>query len=306
MTGTMMIARSAAAVLAFLFVATPCAAESLTVSGLARSYIAVVPRGAALPAPTVIMLHGGSGTAEGLRRYVDIDRAAAQRGVVLLFPQGIGDRWNDGREMGGADAPATTTAQDVAFMAAMIDNEATRGVVDARRVAVTGISNGGMMAQRLACDLPDRITGIAVVAANVAVGLECPGGRPVPAIFFHGTEDRMVPYGGGPIAPQSGADRGLAYPAGRSLEMWAARNRCGEAVLAVQRDDRPFDGTSVAIHRWQACAADLEQVVIAGGGHTWPGAVAPVYGLIAGRHSREIDANAAILDFFFGPGAPRL
>ncbi|MCB9947725.1 MAG: hypothetical protein H6842_07840 [Rhodospirillaceae bacterium] len=302
MTGARAVMRLAGVVAVLLLATDPLRAEELSVGGLARSYLAVVPRTAVLPAPALVVLHGGTGSAEGIRRYVDIDRAAAARGVVLLFPQGIDERWNDGRTITGPDPSATTTAQDVDFLLAMIEQEAARGVVDRTRVGVAGISNGGMMAQRLACDAPDRIGAIAVVAATTAVGLECPAGPPVPAIFFNGTEDRMIPYGGGPIAQRLGIDRGQAYSAARSLELWAARNRCGQPVLDVQRDERPLDGTSVRIHRWQDCAVALVQVVIEGGGHTWPGAAAPLYGLVAGRHSREIDANRAILDFFFGSG----
>ena len=45
-------------------------------------------------------------------------------------------------------------------------------MLDARRVFAVGISNGGMMAQRLACDLTARLTGVASIIAAMPAPIE--------------------------------------------------------------------------------------------------------------------------------------
>src|SRR6185503_17547684 len=67
--------------------------------------------------------------------------------------------------------------------------------VDPDRVFATGISNGGMMAGRLACDLPGRFAAIAPVAATLATS--CDRAEPVSVLHIHGTADMSVPIAGG-------------------------------------------------------------------------------------------------------------
>lgn len=65
---------------------------------------------------------------------------------------------------------------------------AARTPIDLGRVYVTGISNGGMMSIRQACQLSGRITAAAPVAANMPELLtaDCAPTRAVPMMFVHG------------------------------------------------------------------------------------------------------------------------
>lgn len=272
-------------------------AETFQFDGLTRSYELFVPSTARLPAPAMVLLHGGGGSAEQIRDHVDFDDLAAELGIVAVYPGAVDKLWNDGRASPALADQQARAGNDAGYVVALVDALAAQGIVDPARVGVGGISNGGFMTLRLACAAPQRFAAFAVVAANNAVGIECPGGPPVPMLFIHGTEDAWVPFGGGTIAPQVGESRGTAYSAADTLAAWAMRNGCAAPALAATWNERPLDGTSVAIYDYAGCRAALRHIVVEGGGHTWPGARAGLLGLVVGRSSREIDANQAIWAF---------
>jgi polyhydroxybutyrate depolymerase len=61
--------------------------------------------------------------------------------------------WNFGNCCGNA---MNAKVDDVAFIRAMLHRLQRDYAVGTKRIFVTGISNGGMMAYRLACEMSDR------------------------------------------------------------------------------------------------------------------------------------------------------
>jgi len=272
-------------------------ADELSVADATRTYQIHIPDGIALPAPAMVLLHGGGGSGAQFRRYTDFNDLADDVGIIAIYPDGIDHHWNDGRANSGIDNPAVLESDDVGFILALIDHLAEDGVIDPARVGVAGISNGGMMTLRLACAAPERFAAFAVIAANIAVGIECPDGAPAAMLFVHGTDDPLIPYDGGKIGFRSGKSLGMAWSVEATLDAWALRNRCTGKTLARHIDERPWDGTEVDITDYTGCAAPLRHVLIDGGGHTWPGTGAQLLNLVTGRSSREIDGNEAVWDF---------
>ena len=287
------------ALVALAGLALPAAvqAETLVVDGVPRTYEIFIPASAVQPAPAVVLLHGGGGSADQLRDHLDFDDLAASAGVVAVYPDAVDKLWNDGRFSPALADQQAAAGDDVGFIVSLVDMLAANGVIDPRRVAVAGISNGGMMTQRLACEAPDRFAAFTVVVANMATGIECPGGAAVPMLFMHGTEDPLIPYAGGDIAPQFGGSRGTAYSVPDTMALWAARNGCSGRTTQAVLNSRPLDGTSAAIYAYTGCRAPLMHVLIDGMGHAWPGQRQGLIGLVTGRASREIDGNLAVLDF---------
>jgi len=272
-------------------------ANDMAFDGTMRTYNVHVPDGLAIPAPAIVLLHGGGGSGSQLRRHTDFNDLADEVGVVVIYPDGIDKHWNDGRDDPWLDAQPAARQDDTGFILALIDRLAANGLIDPSRVAVAGISNGGMMTLRLACQAPERFAGFAVVAANIAVGIECPAGPAVPMLFIHGTDDPLIPYDGGKIGFDSGKARGTAWSVPATLDAWAVRNRCTGHVVSAHIDERPWDGTEVDIVDYTGCMAPLRHILITGGGHAWPGTGTRLLNLITGRASREIDGNEVILDF---------
>ena len=272
-------------------------ADGMTFDGVERSFDVHVPDGVQAPAPAMVLLHGGGGSASQLRRHTDFNDWADRVGIVVVYPGGIDRHWNDGRDDPWLAEQEAAHHDDVGFILALIDRLVANGVIDPARIGVAGISNGGMMTLRLACEAPYRFAGFAVVAANIAVGIECPEGAPVPMLFIHGSEDPLIRYEGGKIGFANGEARGTAWSVEATLGAWAVRNRCAGQVQSAHIDDRPLDSTKVDIFDYTGCVASLRHILIDGGGHAWPGTGTRLLNLFTGRSSREIDGNEAIWAF---------
>jgi polyhydroxybutyrate depolymerase len=270
-------------------------------SGIERSYLAYVPAallGRDVRPPVLIVLHGGGGQARQIMAFTRFNAIAEREGFVALYPQGLNRGWNDGREFQGRD----TSKDDVGFLLAIVDDlERQGGGLDRSAVGVTGISNGGFMAMRMACEAAGQIAGIAAVAATMPVetGARCRPARPVPVLVINGTDDPLVPYQGG-LVRAFGRSRGAIWSTERTVEFWASVNGCGGTAQSVALPDRdPGDGTITIRHDRQSCPrAPVTLLEVKGGGHTWPGGSQYLPIALIGPVSRDFDASEAIVAFF--------
>lgn len=279
--------------------------KTLEHDGVERTYLMYLPNNfeKATPTPMVFALHGGGGTGENFEDVVSsgtLTVAAEARGIILVMPDGIDKRWNDGRtEHFGGDR----MYDDLGFISALIDKMIEDYGVDSSRVYATGISNGGLMSFRLALDLSDKIVAIAPVTAQISKAVESKvPDFPVSLMLVNGVEDPLVPYDGGCIdVLLSNQCRGEVLSTDESIAKFLGYNQCvipGETEAII--DQAPNDGTSVEITRYNTCAdnADVVLVKVNGGGHTWPSGAQYVSANIVGPVSREINASEMILDFF--------
>ena len=271
-------------------------AHTIDVNGVSRNYLLYVPPGqSGKRMPAFIMMHGSGSSATQQERYSNFDAFAQAHGLVVMYPNGIDKHWNDGRVIGHE-----SMADDIGFIKAMLAEVIAQGSIDPKRVYAAGISNGGFMAQHMACVMPDALAGIAVVAATQPVDAACPSPRPMPVIFFQGTADKFVPFNGGPIAPQFGANRGTAMSNAQAVAIWQKRNGCGAAQRTQIPSKDASDPLSVTVETYSCPAGrGLEDVIVQGGGHTWPGAHQGWLATkILGPVTDNIDANATIWSFF--------
>lgn len=276
-----------------------------------RSFYVRVPPGHSRdrPAPLVIALHGGGGSAVFLDSATgySLTREADSRGWVLVLPQGVARGWNDGRPPVDRASRARAGVDDVGFILALIDDAQARYGIDTRRVFVTGISNGGAMALRLALDASDRIAAIAPVTMSLPRDLEGRSPeRAVSVLLVNGTLDPIVPYAGGQIRVL-GKDRGEVLSTPATVDFWAKLHGCTtRAPPRLLPDVDPADGTRVSFESRSGCAdgARVALYAIDGGGHTWPSGQQYLPASVVGRVSRDLDATRAIFDFFAAE-APR-
>ena len=87
------------------------------------------------------------------------------------------------------------------FLSALIDRFAKIYSIDKKRVYLTGISNGGLMSFRLACEIPEKIAAVAVVTACMPEDLvpTCSTARAVPVLIIDGNDDPLMPWEGGSV-----------------------------------------------------------------------------------------------------------
>jgi polyhydroxybutyrate depolymerase len=256
-------------------------------------------RPASLPSgrsvPLVVVLHGGAGSGAQAERAYGWNATADREGFVVAYPDGVRRSWNAGP---GCCGPANRDgADDVRFVEGVVA-AVSRGVpVDPARVFVTGMSNGAMMAYRLACD-STVFTAIAPVAGTL-IG-DCPHPAPVPLLHIHGTADESVPWNGGPGKRNNGGTGRipLRIDGPAITEVVAAWRTAASCAV-------PSDRTDGAVTRSVATCPDgrvVELISVAGAGHQWPGAV-PADGAATERldldqPSDALDATALIWRFF--------
>lgn len=239
---------------------------TMTTGGLDRHYRLLDAHRGPGPAPLVIVLHGGGGNGESMiARWADRARA---EGLVLAAPDGIGRLGNRGTwNAGGCCGEALRDGvDDIRFVAAVIDDVARRLPVDPHRVYVAGFSNGGMLAQRLALALPERIAAVAVVAGAL-FGDETPPRLPVPILLIHGLADDVVPVAGG-MSPTRLVARGQTrpfLPLRDTLAFWRRADGC----TGVASPGRTAAGR---LETYGPCAdqTSVALLTLADGGHAWP------------------------------------
>lgn len=272
----------------------PLQQQTIQIGGLARSYTLLGPPQREHPAPLVIVLHGGGGSPESMiPRWSE---QARRSGLIVAAPKGLGrnDRMGTWNASGCCGEAAARGVDDVAFIAAVIDDVSRRQSVDPRKIYVTGFSNGGMLTHRVAIALGDKIAAAAVVSGAL-FGNEATPRTPVPMLIMHGEQDPVVAFGGG-MSPRrfvAQAQNLPFLPVKASVDFWRAANGCSRAPIISSRP-------SAKIETSAGCRSDADVVFydLPEGGHDWPGAQG---GRAHGRRSEgssDLDATAIIWEFF--------
>jgi polyhydroxybutyrate depolymerase len=272
--------------------------RTLTVGELERSYLVHIPPKYEpdKPTPVVLIYHGGGSNAGGMVRFSGMNQKSDEAGFIAVYPSGTGRfarvlTFNGGNCCGYA---MQQNVDDVEFTRKLLDDLATVVNVDQKRVFATGMSNGGIIAYRMASDLSDRIAAIAPVGGPMGTET-CNPKRPVPVIHFHGSDDENAPFKGGRGKGVSGTD---FYSVEHSINAWIKANGCNEEPVVTKQQPRVNDGTTI-IRKTYSGGNDGSEVVlieIVGGGHTWPGGPSKVRFL--GKTTMNISANDAMWEFF--------
>lgn len=279
---------------------------SLEHGGRTRLYRVHVPPGyrSDTPAPLLLSLHGGGGSMDYMAKDENYGQPshAARAGQVLVFPNGISRfrsgmlaTWNAGDCCGAA---RNENVDDVGFIRVVLERVMGQLNIDRQRVYATGMSNGAMMAYRLACEIPELIRAIAPVAGTDNTR-NCAPGKPVSVLHIHARNDTHVLYEGG-AGPDS-VDRAQvtdyrSVPA--SVARWVAFNGCQGSPQRVLETD----GAWCELYTPCRGGARVQLCVTERGGHSWPGGVKRTRGEAA---SQALSANELMWEFFMQPRAPR-
>ncbi|BBY22423.1 extracellular catalytic domain type 1 short-chain-length polyhydroxyalkanoate depolymerase [Mycobacterium stomatepiae] len=260
--------------------------------GLDRTYLMHVPPGD--PVGLVLSLHGGGGTGKGQRGLTEFDAVADANNLLVVYPDGYDKSWADGR---GASPADRRHVDDVGFLVGLADKLRNDYNIAPGHVFVTGMSNGGFMSNRLACDRADVFSAIAPVSGTLGVGVACNPSQPVSVWAAHGTTDPMVHFNGGDVRGRGGLSHSIS--AKSMVDKWRSADGCqGDPVVEVLPN--VGDGTVVRRFDSTACAAATEVVFyqIDNGGHTWPGGRQYLPKAVIGPTTRALDGSESIAQFF--------
>lgn len=267
---------------------------TLNYQNIERSYILYTPNGldTSKPMPLVFVLHGGGGNAENIIRSSDFNEVADQNKALIVYPNGTGRlndavlTWNGGTCCGFAQE---NNIDDVGFIREILKDVESIENVDPKRIYATGMSNGGIMSYRLACEASDIFAAIGSVSGTLNFS-PCTPTENVSIIHFHGTEDQHVPYDGG-VGSQSlvGVDFASVQD---SVNFWVEFNGCNSQPQTNSFED-------VQHQAWEGCVgfSSVELYTIVGGKHAWPGSQGP--GWVGGDEPNQtISATQLLWEFF--------
>ncbi|WP_432843940.1 extracellular catalytic domain type 1 short-chain-length polyhydroxyalkanoate depolymerase [Dactylosporangium sp. CA-092794] len=270
--------------------------HTLNFGGMERTFRVYRPAGLPDgPVPLVVMLHGALGTGSQAESSYGWDAEADRGHFVVAYPDGYKRSWAVSDDCCGP--PAASHVDDPGFVREMIARIAGLIPIDPARRYATGISNGGMLAYRLACGT-DSFAAIGPDSATMLGA--CPSPAPTSVIHIHGAADQTVPYNGGPGKRDNGGQGtspanvdGPAIPA--LAATWRATDRCGEPATSTAGDVTRATATCPG-------GRAVELITIAGAGHQWPGQPGPrgaaARALGLDPPSDALDATHTIWTFF--------
>jgi len=290
----------------------------LTFDGLHRDYRLHVPPQASTGKPLPLVLNLAGATQNGFLEELQtgMDSNADQNGYLVAYPDGTRISkvltpdpvaknaqygWNAGQCCG---LPVTRRINDVGFLEKVIANIAARTPVNLRRVYMTGISNGGMMAYAMASEASDHVAAISSISGQVELPTIHPS-RPVPTLEFHSVDDPIAKWVGVP-----NKDPRLRLSVMEGIDQWVKADGCNPRAVTgstiVGAAGSISAGETATPVTYQDCKAGTEVALwrFTGSGHVWPGSLlntGPMNTWILGGVGRGIvlvDANEAMWQFF--------
>ncbi len=240
--------------------------------------------------PLVIALHGGGHNADMMETITNLSNKADEENFIVVYPNGInflGIRtWNAGTCCGPA---VTYNVDDVGFIVKMINKLRNTYAIDTNKIFVTGASNGGMLAYRLACEKSDLFAAVAPVATTMVNTSPCNALRPVPILHIHSLPDTRVPYYGGYGTSYAGV---YMPPIDSVINVWANIDGCPGSWNVI------YNQNGVLGKGWSNCSNCSEVFVYttSDGGHSWPGGNQTENG---DPPSTSLNATDLIWSFFF-------
>ncbi|HEY9759132.1 MAG TPA: PHB depolymerase family esterase [Oculatellaceae cyanobacterium] len=276
--------------------------EAVHIDGINRNFIVHVPSGISKveksieKPPVVLVFHGGGGGAKSMAKFSRFNEIGDAHNALVVYPDAISKHWNDGRNF-----RAHPSEDDVQFITKALDFLIERYNADPKRIYVAGISNGGFFAERLALQLPTRIAAIAVIDAGITKQLEAMASIDVPVatLLILGTEDPLVPFKGGAVAPMFGG-RGEVLPGPETVSFWANHNHClpqGETKDLPVRDETDVTRIKQTVFQPKENGKMVMADLVEGGGHTWPSGSQYMPRRFIGRTTKQLN-NEDIWQFF--------
>lgn len=238
--------------------------------------------------PLVFNMHGIGSNSLEQNIYSEFSPVADTANFILCLPNGTASPFGTGNFWDVNFPLVQAEVDDVGFISALIDTLHENYNINLNKVYATGMSNGGYMSYKLACELTDRIQAIASVTGSIVPSEFdiCMPPTTFPIMQIHGTADPTVSY--------EGSNFGVGIE--DLLSFWVEHNDCANTPDTVFIEESiAADNCSAVKISYTDCDTDREVIFfkIIDGGHTWPGAFIPV-----GVTNQDINASIEIWNFF--------
>lgn len=297
----------------YLYAPTPYAikspgeykSESLSSDGIDRSFSYYLPSTLQAEGALIFVLHGSRSNGDQIREVTgyEFDRLAEANHFIPVYANGFENHWNDCRA--SADYSANTqNIDDVSYIRQLIALFVQRHNIDPNKVFVTGHSNGGHMAYRLALEAPQLVRAVAAIGANLPVdeNLGCDKSElPIAVAIFNGTEDPINPYEGGFVSIGGNTSRGAVLSSTDTAIYWANLAGANRELSPEIIEYPELDGianTSVIARHWDSISGVAVRLyTLKGSGHVIPSKFVR-FPRIMGPSAGDISGPEEIVRFF--------
>lgn len=223
------------------------------------------------PVPVVMAFHGMGDNSANFSG-IGLNTLANRDTFITIYPDALVDPvfqasgWNCG--VGVSGFYVNSTVDDIGFVNRILDSLSVNYAIDTNRVYATGFSLGGFFAERLACELNNRIAAIASVSGTIGVAINCNPGRAVPVMHIHGTADSTITYAGGFNIPGLGTFK-VGMSVAELINHWTGNNDCQNTPDTTNVPN--VGGYSIDQIHYPACDAGSEflHYKVYGLGHNW-------------------------------------
>ena len=272
--------------------------------GIEREYILHVPENLNNDSSIVFVIHGYTGSAEGIAAYSGMNSIAEREGFIAVYPQGTIDSYGNAFFNVGYEFNDEPTVNDVSFIRELVKSISHEFNLKRKKAFATGMSNGGEMSYLLACTSSDLFKAVAPVAGVLMKGLKdsCELNSPVPVFEIHGTADKISLFEGD-LNNEEGW--GAYYDLPSTIDFFAERYQLvNKSVKQITSKESGADYDIFFERHW---TNDLEEEVwmyrIEGGRHVWPGTKSkwwndPLARLYFGSGNEDINASEEVWAFF--------
>ena len=272
--------------------------------GVEREYIIHVPENLNQDSPIVFVIHGYTGSAEGIAAYTGMNNIAEREGFIAVYPQGTIDSNGNTFFNVGYEFNDDSSINDVSFIRELVRSISQEFNLKRKKAFATGMSNGGDMSYLLACTSSDLFKAVAPVAGVLMKGLKdsCELSSPVPIFEIHGTADKISLFEGD-LNNEGGW--GAYYDLPSTIDFFAERYQLtNKSVKQMTSKESGADYDIFFERHW---ADDLEEEVwmyrIEDGRHVWPGIKLnwwdnPLAWFYFGSGNEDINASEEVWAFF--------
>ena len=255
--------------------------------GIVRSYKLYIPSiySGNMAVPLLFNFHGYTSNSNEQMIYGNFRNIADTANFLVVHPQGTLDVNNTTHFNVGWGG---SSVDDVGFTEALLDSLSAAYSIDQNRIYAVGMSNGGFMSFKLACELSNKIAAVGSVTGSMTPSTlgNCNASHPMPIIQIHGTTDPTVPYNG---------SAGWTASVTNVLNHWATFNNCSTVPTVVNvPNTNALDGSTVEKYTYENGdnCSEVVHFKITNGQHTWPGSIINLAGT-----NFDINASVEIWNF---------